>query len=317
MVPRSLIALGSRGRRTRQVPIRLFTMLFFMLASCTHQALAVAQTNAHDRAEGVERELTIYVDGSKSLNDSALTEAVRTLRTSLPHIIEKWNVTKLRGYCFAQDGWAAEEKLSRDLPRLMLPRPQLVVTTEVTGIFRNIAVAKQQQEDDRLAEEEATARRHYRQEVEQALSTIDHAALLPPADFPSRCTDLNGMLHRVAETVGPRPRLAALITDGAESCSPALQPVPPPQSDLSLVVMLVPEKPRGVFLPTSGKRKKAQPPVSRPIAPAERGDQQFAIRKEQLASAIPWALVVPYFHEDLSNAFAAAEQMRTPRTTKE
>jgi hypothetical protein len=238
MIRCSLIAFVPRVRRTRQGPILLCTMLFLALASCTNQAIAVAQTNTNDRPEGVERELTVYVDCSKSLNDGARTEAVRTLRTSLPHIIEKWRVTKLRGYCFAQDGWAAEEKLTRDLPLLILPRPRLVITNEVTGLLSNIFEAMQQKENARLAEATDTAQRQYRQAVEQALSTIDHSALLPPADFPSRCTDVNGMLRRVAETAGPRPRLAAMITDGAESCSPALKPVAPPKSDLSLLVIL-------------------------------------------------------------------------------
>ena len=181
------------------------------------------------------------------------------------------------------------------------------------GLMGIQASAKEGRARSQRAEEEAATRRKYHQEVEQALSTIDNSALLPPADFPEpRCTDLNGLLRRIAETVGPKPSLVAMITDGADDCSPPLKPVPPPKSDLSLVIILVPEKPklRAVSHPKPGKMQHAQQPVPRQIEPEELGHRQFETRKKQLANAIPWAIVVPYFQEDLSQAFAEAARMR-------
>jgi hypothetical protein len=258
----------------RVLPVLLLAGLLSVCVSCG-KASPAPTVSDHG---SVERELETYLDDSKSLSDDAGT-VMRNLVAHLLEIAEAWNVTHLRFYRFGRDGWRAEERLKVDLPQLKLPTSHPAGSSELDDLG-NIRRAK----EARAAEDKAKAREKYREDVRRTLASVesDLLALSDPAEPP--CTDINGVLRRIALASSAKPRLVILITDGVENCSSAIQPVARPEGDIRLVIILVPERPE--------EAKGSQ-----------RGYDQFAARSAQLSAAVPWAKVVPHFSEDLSHVF--------------
>jgi hypothetical protein len=271
----------------RVATILLLAGLASLSSSCTTSSPIASPAGGgpeYSRVEGQpERDLEIFLDDSKSPADVA-GSALRNLVEHLPELAEKWGITQLRFYTFGCDGWLAKEKLSTSLPQLKLPVHQQTDAGELRGL-KNIQVAIAKHRQAQADQEETKAREAYRRQVKRALAAVK-GDLLAPSDSPEPpCTDLRGVLRRIARTSSARPRLVVLITDGVESCSSSIHPVTKPEGDVRLVIILVPERPE------DGAAKKGR-----------RGSDQFTARSAQLSAAVPWAKVLPHF-TDLSRIF--------------
>src|SRR5205809_5004940 len=232
----------------------------------------------------------IYVDASQSPSTTALRDVIRRLIDSLPRIVERWNVRRLTGFLFAQDGWNVEEKVHVDLPELRLPKVTNYDAGEFKG-FRNVEEAQEQQTASDANVADTQARTTYRGEIHRLLATITEDALMPPPKSELEkgppCTDVNGVLGRVGNSKS-LPRIVLVISDGHETCQPTLNQIPDATENI-LVFALLPE----------GNKP---------------GQRDFDLRKAQIAKAAPWIQVVPYFN-DLDTAISEAKAKRASTQT--
>ncbi len=266
-----------------------------VLTSCSQPASpASAQTKEvlHEISKErlVYREMEIFIDFSGSPVNDTLVSTIHALLNSLSNIVEAWNIVKLTFYRFSDDGWNAEKILTVEFPRLTLPQPRQIDAGEFGGL-KNIRDAVKNHQAAQYAEEAANTLQKHKKEIKQAMSIINESSLLPPLDpLKVRCTDINGLLKRTSQSSGTTPRLKVAITDAAECCTSSIYPVPSPKSDITFVIILVPQKP-----------EEAEPNL-------RKGHEQFQARSAQLSKAVPWALVIPHF-EDLKNILTEAKKM--------
>jgi hypothetical protein len=263
----------------------LLPALLSVCPAFTNHASAQAQLLAPKPCHDMD----LYIDHSRSLSEAPLTSTVHELLRQLPQIVETWDVCgELRVTPWAQDGWSAAPILSLQLPQLTLRKPQpLSHTGEVGFFFSNVTQALEKRHAAQAAAADARARQDYREQVAQTLATVTENALLPSAVAPApACSDLNGVLRRITTTTSAKPRLVMLVTDGHESCTPTLQPVPTPAGTVTVVTILIPEN-------ATGKKKSKT-----------RGYDQFETRRAALVQAAPWARVYPYHQRDFISMFS-------------
>ena len=267
----------------------LLAVLFFSACTTPDVSSGVSSTATTPTASVRCRDLDIYIDHSGSCSETPFINTVRALLEQLPAIVATWDVCgTLRVIPWAQDGWNAQETLTIQLPALKVVTSQSETNQsgEVFALLPNLEKAMNEHLAAQTAEEEAQARREHQENIRQVLAPVAEQVLLPPANAPEpRCSDLNGILRRVALTTGPQPRLAVLVTDGHETCAPPIQAVPAPEGEVIAAIILVPEKP---------SQKK------------HIGYTQFETRKAELMDVAPWSIVLPYHRRDFVSLFSAA-----------
>lgn len=240
-----------------------------------------------------ERVMDVFIDASTSPDYRSLASTIHSFSNGLPKIIDEFCVVRLTVYHFGSDGWAAEKMLSLEFPQRPALVPQKVEASDLARL-KNVQEALQNHRAAQLATEEAKARKARRAEVSKILEAMNPSRLVPPdLGRQPRCTDINGVLRRVSESGSEgRPHLALLITDGAECCSTSINSIGKPKYSVGLVVVLVPER-----------TAEARPTL-------KKGHRQFEVRSAEISTAIPWAVVVPHFNEDLYRTFAEAERKK-------
>jgi hypothetical protein len=214
--------------------------------------------------------LEVYMDWSLSAAAQPLQQAVQALLTALPTMVEQQRIQRLVLYQFGAHGWDAVE-----VARLDFPGQHAGAANEMGKLFGPVQEAQT-----------AQAQTQYHNQLQTALQTLPVSSFLPPADFPEPpCTDLAGLLRRLATAPPGTRRINLVITDGHDTCQKGLPSVG--TLTAPTVVILLPEAEQSETPTPSG--------------------QQFSRRQEAIAQAVPSAVIVPYFH-DLGEAIANASQ---------
>ncbi|MBL8208278.1 MAG: hypothetical protein JNM09_28860 [Blastocatellia bacterium] len=215
--------------------------------------------------------LEVYVDWSLSTATQPLRQAAQALLTALPTMVEQQHIERLVFYQFGAHGWDAVE-----VTRLEFPRRQASAENEMGHLFGPVQEAQS-----------AQAQTQYHDQLQATLQSLQASSFLPPADFfpEPPCTDLVGLLHRLAAAPPTTRRINILITDGHETCQQKLPSVA--TLTAPTIVILLPEE------------ERSETPTP--------SDVQFNLRREALAQAVPNAVIVPYFH-DLNAAIVTANQ---------
>ena len=213
-------------------------------------------------------QLAIYVDWSLSSKDHPLQQASQNVVTALPGIAEKYNVLRVTAAHFGADGWDAEPIIALSLPTLQMTA--LNETEALIGVVRT--------------EYEKKVREIFQIELHKKLAALTPEMLLPTNVPEPKCTDIQGVLNRIAKT--HQQQISIVITDGAENCSSSLQAVEIAQP---LVIVLLSEKDN----------------------PQSLAHESYEQRCQQLAAAVPGAVIVPHFG-DIGSAVekACANQMK-------
>ena len=107
---------------------------------------------------------------------------------------------------------------------------------------------------------------------------------MPPADFETRQSDPVGLLKRIAETREAHPEFAIVLTDMADTRQKTMPKIPAPQSDIRVLVIIAPAKPKDAILT---------------IGEALASPEQFTLRSRQLHDAASWIAVAPHFSHNL------------------
>ena len=123
------------------------------------------------------------------------------------------------------------------------------------------------------ADHEKKVRTAYQAELQKKLASLTPEMLLPSNVPEPKCTDIQGVLNRISKT--QQRQISIVITDGAENCASALQTVEVTQP---LVIVLLSEK--GSSL----------------------SHELYEQRRQQLAAAVPRAVIVPHFDAQLLEA---------------
>jgi hypothetical protein len=214
--------------------------------------------------------LEVYMDWSLSAATQPLQQAVQALLTALPTMIESQRIQRLVLYQFGAHGWDAVE-----VARLDFPGQHAGAANEMGKLFGPVQEAQT-----------AQAQTQYHNQLQTALQTLPVSSFLPPADFPEPpCTDLAGLLRRLAAEQSAARRINVVITDGHDTCQKELPSVGTLAAPT--VVILLPEA------------EQSETPTP--------SDLQFSLRQEAIAQAVPSAVIVPYFH-DLAEAIANASR---------
>lgn len=283
---------------TRILPVLLGVSLLLSSACQTtaggqDTALPQPSPTVGERSTAATSEylLDLYMDASLSPNEDAYRYTIANIHGSLPSIIENWNVRRLAVFHFGDDGWNAVQQLRLDLPRLLLPEVANQDVGEL-GMFRNVEEAEQQRVTEERVATEAQARERYRVEVRNALARVTEGTLLPPSvsqgAIEPRCTSLFGVLNRIAND-STATRLVIVVTDGVESCQPSVRPIESPRGNVTLIIVLLPEK-------------------------NSKGQENFERRSRQLATVCDWCTIVPHFTEDINSVLRdAVERRASPR----
>jgi hypothetical protein len=212
--------------------------------------------------------MEIWLDWSLSAETQAYRETVGRLIAALPELTGRYHITRITAHQFGDKGWNAPEILSFDLPR-----PQSVEIGEVGAIYEGVAKEQSMQADQQ-----------YQSQLRESLSTITIEKLLPAQPIEPPCTDLQGVLARIAEN--PRQqRLVILLTDGHDTCSRKFQPVS--LTATALIIVILPEEQQ--------------------TGESQRPHELWKLRREDLQQAAPGATIIPYFG-DLSDAAGEAFQ---------
>ncbi len=224
-----------------------------------------ARNNTADSQPGTH--LEIWLDWSLSAEAQAYRETAGDLVTALPDLVMKHHVERVMAYRFGDKGWNAPEILGLDLPR-----PQTVELGEVAPIYSGVANEQSKQAD-----------RQFQAQLREKLSAITIDKLAPSHLPEPPCTDLRGVLARIADTQRPQRRLVFLLTDGHDTCSKKFHTVS--LTRMALVIVILPEEQRA--------------------GASERPDDLWKHRREELSQAVPSAVIIPYFN-DLKGAAGEA-----------
>lgn len=228
-----------------------------------------------------ESEFDIYVDATKSLDEEARREAVENVYRQIRSIVETWNVINLRIFEFTADGFLPKPKLTVEIPALETPSSE---QSRVPDIRADIREAKFEEARERLLQK-------HRLEVSEALARLSPKIMLPNSGAVETCTDLAGLLSRVAQTAAERPNLVIIVTDGLNDCDTPFISVPPPPTGVLLVIVLVPDR---IEL-----RKSAKTALT--------GAEAYDKRRTEVSKKVPWAIIVPHFYLDFKSAFERAK----------
>ena len=220
----------------------------------------------------VESDLEIYIDTSASPDAEATSELSQQLHLGLPRMIDRYNVTHVAVYSFNKDAWKASRIFFRELPSRSRPATNETKAGEI-AVLPNISSAVNEHDNELKRQQSEEMENSRRQQISTLLSDLQPSTLLPQRAEARSCTDVNGLFQRIALSNRKRNRLVIVVTDGHETCASGLESSAP-TGNLSLMIILVPEKPlinRHTFY------------------------QQFKTRKSQIVSTLPNATVVPYF----------------------
>ncbi|HMZ22496.1 MAG TPA: hypothetical protein PLD20_31485, partial [Blastocatellia bacterium] len=160
------------------------------VAASATPAVSVPPTSA-DVAAVDSVMVEIWLDWSLSAEDQPYGEAVRSLIAALPGIAAEHNVSRVAAYRFGDRGWSATEVFT-----IELPLPQSAAMDEGTAIYGNVRRAQDEE-----------ARRERLEELRKRLAVATPERLLPAGVPEPPCTDVRGVLTRVAETPRPQRRL--------------------------------------------------------------------------------------------------------------
>ena len=220
----------------------------------------VAQAQTFEAAAASSPAVAVYVDWSMSESDEAFAQGAQALVQALTNLVLMLRASEITVNQFGADGWEAPQ-----VAAIALPAWQAVEGSEADLFYGQIGAAKEQ-----------AALADYQQRVAAQLKPLTAATLLPGADAREpRCTDVQGVLRRIAETNAETRGLAILLSDLHESCAQALTPVAVGPQAPVLVVMLLPER-------------KAD-------AGATATHELYAQRRAEIARIYPGAVVVPHF----------------------
>lgn len=251
----------------------VFTCLF---AGCSgagarQEAKSIAPTG-QPRTPG---ELHFEIDASGSTERAALEEAARNLHAQLPELIEASWAQLMTISHFGADGWSVPPALSVKLPQRKRPElePARMKAGEAAGLP---GVRASVDKANRLKEKEAIqqADEKYEADMSKVLGDIGPAMLMPKAGAKASCTDLYGVLLRIASRRHRGPHFYVILTDGYHTCG-GNPPSAAPQGEVRVLVLLTPARGR------EGEGKR----------PAE----QFASRRDALQKAVPWLVIAPAF----------------------
>lgn len=215
-------------------------------------------------ADGARLEL--WLDWSLSAESGIYRETLQRLVAVLPEMAAIHHVERIAAYAFGDNGWNAPEIL-----KLELPAPQAVQSGEGAALYGQIQNAQLKQSEEQ-----------YRSMLRDSLAAVKLENLLPGQAPEPRCTDLNGAIHRIAESAGPQRRLVFLLTDGHDTCSRGLQSARMAKSNAAVVAVILPETPNG--------------------GEARRSDQVWIERRAEMEAAMPGAIVIPHFGDPAAAA---------------
>jgi hypothetical protein len=229
-------------------------------------AAASASPSASGAAEGsVEGvRMEIWLDWSLSAEGGVYRETLQRLVAALSELAAKHRIVRIAAYQFGDNGWNAPEILDLELPG----RPAIALG-EVGSLYGQVQNAQRTQGEEQ-----------YQIRLREALAGGMVEKLLPGQTAEPRCTDLQGAIHRIAESSRPRRRLIFLLTDGHDTCSRGLQPVRMAKSNAGVVAVILPE--------THSGGEAQRPDQMRP-------DQIWNARRAELEAAMPGAVVIPHF----------------------
>lgn len=215
-------------------------------------------------------ELEVDFDWSGSADRESMKEFSQSFIDLIPVIVEQYLVSNFTARQFGKDGWNAPKIASIDFPLL-----QQADVGEAGSLMGKV---KKEKEVEMLTRHRSRIREH--------LSGIDAEKLTAPADLPEPvCTDLNGVLRRMAVSSGKLRRIFIVVTDGHESCTDSIAPLNPLSGGSALVVVLLPEESQANVRTLNY--------------------EQYEKRSAEFRRALPWAVIIPPF-EDLSKAIAEA-----------
>jgi len=204
-------------------------------------------------------QIKVGVDVTGSPELAPLNTALDTLYRDLRRLAEDFEVCRIGLFDISEKSHRSEV-FSIELPRyvpssLRQERSELMVLQRVREEVQAQAAAAREER-----------RQAHRRRIRRALKALTPKAVTLGGETP--CTDLQGALRRVA-FYGP-PTLGVLVTDGLESCSGGLRPVPEPPRGNALAVIVVP-------------------------AGTGRGDTAHESILGALRLAVPWAVVLPSY----------------------
>jgi hypothetical protein len=260
-------------------------MLALSLVSGSGCATPMKSANAPETAvvsETNSAALHAFVDTSGSCVRPALAEAWNTVRRELPEVVEKRGITQLNVWQFDEDGWSPRRLHEIPLPTMQTSAHRQVPGTEWAS-FANIRDAVHDAEEQELRAQTVATQQNYRNQLRSALKELDADHVLAEAKSTAR-SDIIGLLRRVSQASEFAPQYVLILTDLADTRYRNFPKLPPPQSNVRVLVLLVPAQAKDARM-TLGK--------------AHTGPEQFDIRARQLREAAPWITVAPYFAHNL------------------
>ncbi len=221
--------------------------------------------------------MEIWLDWSLSASANAYRESAEALINALPELAAQYQVVHLTAHQFSDDGWNAPEILSLDLPAADNGKAD-----EAVALFGNV----------RKEQEQRAARQHV-ELLRGKLRNLRPEALLPNQPMEPRCTDICGVLRRLAEDSRAQRKLVFLLTDGHNTCAKQLQ-----QVSLTRTAMVV------VLMTEEGRANSRRP-----------SNEGWERRRNELAQAVPTVVIVPHFG-DLPSAADQAMAKLTSQPNK-
>ncbi|MDQ1591608.1 MAG: hypothetical protein QOG71_2235 [Pyrinomonadaceae bacterium] len=218
--------------------------------------------------------LDVYIDATPSVNKVGRSEVAENLFKSLPALVKNRNIIELRIFEFGRDGFAPIERMSINFPSIEGFLKQEMPRDIEKRLFREAAIEAKRREK---------ALQEYKEKVQEVLKGFSAQTFLP-INSTEPYTDIKGLVYRISSIKDSRPHLILVITDGNGSHLDEIQPPPPPQSPVQLVIVITPERSE-----TSGSL------------------EDYARKRTLLTKIVPWAQIIPFFIEDFNTVFEDAK----------
>lgn len=283
---------------SRAIPLLLLFVMMASFSGCNnHNLSASVLTDTNNRVKDDAPttahhplRINVYLDWTKSADDAAFKSAIESFVTQLPDVIEQTHAENIAIYHFGDDGWTCEQVFEAKFPALISARAAENDFGESAAIFDNVRDAQVIRERDEVNKANQVIQNQNRERIEQELAKLSSSMLLPPSYLSEpRCSDINGLLGRIAASPTSSKELNFVISDAGETCSENLQ-FNDSDKTFAVVFVLLPEQ--------TDQRKDAA-----------RADEQFMMRRAKIAELLPSAVVQPPF----SNNFIEAAQTALSR----
>ncbi|MBI3248817.1 MAG: hypothetical protein HYZ50_20130 [Deltaproteobacteria bacterium] len=253
-------------------------------------AWAAVPALAHDHCPSLD----LYLDHSGSLDEASFADTLRTLSTQLPTIVEQTQACELRLIPWSDSAPTAAPAKSITLPQFdMPPSSPTTEPTEMCKLLPKCLEEKQKKARQAQEERKKAALQAYRDRLKEAFDSLHEDSLLPSANGARpRCSDLQGILGRIATSTTDRPRRAVLVSDGHHTCGAGrrktekLEAIPRPTAPIELAIILVPEK---------GKAAR-----------------HFEKRQSELRHAVSWAHIYLSYQSDFDDMFSSSVDDEAP-----